>query len=131
MRKKELELLSPAGNLEIFKGVINAGADAVYFGGELFGARAYAKNFTMDEAKEAILYAHLFGKKAYLTVNTLIKNREMEKQLYSYLKEYYEAGIDAIIVQDLGVFQFARTYFPELPIHASTQMTIANANGAK
>ena len=131
MGRRELELLSPAGNLEIFKGVIGAGADAVYFGGEQFGARAYAQNFSMDDAREAILFAHLHGRKAYLTVNTLIKNIEMEKQLYSYLKGYYEEGIDAVIVQDLGVLEFINNYFPELPIHASTQMTIANENGAK
>lgn len=131
MKKKELELLSPAGNLDIFKGVVNAGADAVYFGGEKFGARAYAKNFSADEAKEAISYAHLHNCKAYLTLNTLIKNKEMETQMFEYLKMYYENGIDALIVQDLGVLEFVKMYFPKLPIHASTQMTVVESEGAE
>ena len=131
MSKEGLELLSPAGNLDIFKSVIGAGADAVYFGGEAFGARAYAPNFTMDEGKEAIRYAHLYGRKAYLTVNTLLKNKEIEQQLYDYIRAYYENGIDAVIVQDIGVLDFIHTYFPELAIHASTQMTITDAYGAE
>lgn len=131
MSDLKLELLSPAGDLEIFKSVINAGADAVYFGGDLFGARAFAKNFSKEEGAEAIRYAHLHGKMAYLTVNTLLKNLEMEKELFSYIRHYYEQGIDAVIVQDMGVFSFLRQMFPDLAIHASTQMTIGNAYGAK
>lgn len=131
MKEKKLEVLSPAGNLAILKGVVGAGADAVYFGGERFGARAYAKNFTMDEAKEGIRYAHIYGRKAYLTVNTLLKNREIEQELYDYIKAYVQMGIDAVIVQDMGVFDFLRTFFPGLPIHASTQMTVTGAYGAK
>lgn len=130
MYENGLELLSPAGNIEICKGVIGAGADAVYFGGDMFGARAYAKNFTREEGAEAISYAHLYGRKAYLTVNTLLKNREMEHLLYDYIKFYCEAGVDAVIVQDIGVLDFIRHYFPQLSIHASTQMTITNAYGA-
>lgn len=126
----QLELLSPAGDLEIFKAVINAGADAVYFGGDLFGARAYAKNFTIDEGKEAISYAHVHGAKAYLTVNTLLKNLEIEKDLYKYLKAYVENGIDAFIVQDFGVFQLIKDFFPDTDIHASTQMSLASEFGA-
>ncbi len=125
-----MELLSPAGDIEIFKMVIDAGADAVYFGGDMFGARAYAKNFTAEEGAAAIRYAHLHEKKAYLTVNTLLKNLEIEKSLFSYVKHYYEAGIDAVIVQDIGVLFFIRHYFPDLSIHASTQMTITGAYGA-
>lgn len=131
MSRDKLELLSPGGDIEIFKSVIDAGADAVYFGGEMFGARAYAKNFTIEEGAEAIAYAHLYGRKAYLTVNTLLKNREIEHKLYEYLKAYYESGLDAVIVQDMGVLEFVKYYFPELSIHASTQMTITNAKGAK
>lgn len=131
MRRDRLELLSPAGNIDIFKNVVNAGADAVYFGGEMFGARAYAKNFTIEEGAEAITYAHLYGRKAYLTVNTLLKNLEIERKLYDYLKAYYEAGLDAVIIQDMGVLEFVKYYFPELPIHASTQMTVTNAKGAR
>ncbi|MCR5053351.1 MAG: U32 family peptidase [Lachnospiraceae bacterium] len=125
------ELLSPAGNPEIFKAVVDAGADAVYFGGEKFGARAYAENFSVKEAEKCISYAHVRGKKAYLTVNTLLKNTEMEREAYDYLKAYYEVGIDAYIVQDMGVFAMIKDCFPEAHIHASTQMTIANRYGAK
>ncbi len=127
----ELELLSPAGDLQIFKAVIDAGADAVYFGGDLFGARAYAKNFTIEEAAEAIKYAHLHGKKAYLTVNTLLKNPEIEGDLYNYLRAYVENGIDAFIVQDFGVFSFIREYFPDTHIHVSTQVSTCTSYGAK
>ena len=131
MNRDRLELLSPAGNIDIFKNVINAGADAVYFGGDMFGARAYAQNFSMEEGAEAISYAHMYGRKAFLTVNTLLKNVEIERKLYDYIKAYYEAGLDAVIVQDLGVLEFVKNYFPNLAIHASTQMTITNAAGAK
>ena len=127
----KLELLSPAGDLQIFKAVIDAGADAVYFGGDLFGARAYAKNFTIEEAAEAIKYAHLHGKKAYLTVNTLLKNPEIEGDLYNYLRAYVENGIDAFIVQDFGVFNFIREYFPDTHIHVSTQVSTCTGHGAK
>ncbi|MCR5415548.1 MAG: U32 family peptidase [Pseudobutyrivibrio sp.] len=127
----QLELLSPAGDLEIFKAVVNAGADAVYFGGDLFGARAYAKNFSIEEAKAAIDYAHIHGAKAYLTVNTLLKNTEIEKNLYEYLRKYVENGIDAFIVQDMGVFSFIRNYFPNTHIHVSTQMSTCTEFGAK
>lgn len=127
----QLELLSPAGDLKIYKAVVNAGADAVYFGGDLFGARAYAKNFTIDEAKEAIEYGHLHGAKSYLTVNTLLKNTEIEGKLYEYLKAYVENGIDAFIVQDFGVFNFIREYFPDTHIHVSTQASLCTKYGAK
>lgn len=127
----QLELLSPAGDLQIFKAVVNAGADAVYFGGDLFGARAYAKNFTIDEAAEAIKYAHLHGARAYLTVNTLLKNTEIERNLYSYLKSYVESGIDAFIVQDFGVFNLIREYFPDTHTHISTQVSLCTGYGAK
>ncbi len=126
----KLELLSPAGDLEIFKAVVNAGADAVYFGGDLFGARAYAKNFSIEDATEAIKYAHAHGAKAYLTVNTLLKNLEIEGKLYDYLKAYVENGIDAFIVQDFGVFNFIREYFPDTHIHVSTQASLCTKYGA-
>lgn len=123
------ELLAPAGSFEICQAVIQAGADAVYLGGSRFGARAYADNLSADELIAAIDYAHLFGRKIYLTVNTLLKQSEM-KLLYEYLLPYYQCGLDAAIVQDFGVMQFIRTYFPELPIHISTQMSIAGTYGA-
>lgn len=128
---QKTELLAPAGSYEILKAVVNAGADAVYCAGNRFGARAYANNFTEEEMLAAIDFMHLKGKKLYMTVNTLLKEQELEKELYSYLKPYYEAGLDAVIVQDLGVMHFIREYFPGLPIHASTQMTVTGAYGAK
>ncbi|MCR5451168.1 MAG: U32 family peptidase [Lachnospiraceae bacterium] len=129
MEKHEFELLAPAGSYDIFRGVIDAGADAVYFGGEAFGARAYAANFSFEDAKKAVLYAHLLGKKAYLTVNTLLKNLEIEKNLYEYIKSYVETGIDAFLVQDFGVFNFIRDYFPSADIHMSTQCALASSMG--
>ena len=130
MRNKDFELLAPAGNLEIFKGVIESGADAVYVGGSMFGARAYANNFTEDELLEAIDFAHLRGVKVYLTVNTLIKNSEFSK-LYDYLLPYYKRGLDAVIVQDLGVVKAIHEYFPSMELHTSTQMTVTGADGVR
>lgn len=130
MRNKDFELLAPAGNLEILKGVIESGADAVYVGGSMFGARAYANNFTEEELLEAIDFAHLRGVKVYLTVNTLIKNSEFSK-LYDYLLVYYKRGLDAVIVQDLGVVKAIHEYFPSMEIHTSTQMTMTGADGVR
>ena len=130
MRNKDFELLAPAGNLEIFKGVIESGADAVYVGGSMFGARAYANNFTEEELLKAIDFAHLRGVKVYLTVNTLIKNSEFSK-LYDYLLPYYKRGLDAVIVQDIGVVKAIHEYFPSLEIHTSTQMTVTGADGVR
>ena len=130
MRNKDFELLAPAGNLEIFKGVIESGADAVYVGGSMFGARAYANNFTEGELLEAIDFAHLRGVKVYLTVNTLIKNSEFSK-LYDYLLVYYKRGLDAVIVQDIGVVKAIHEYFPSMEIHTSTQMTVTGADGVR
>lgn len=130
MRNKDFELLAPAGNLEILKGVIESGADAVYVGGSMFGARAYANNFTEEELLEAIDFAHLRGVKVYLTVNTLIKNSEFSK-LYDYLLVYYKRGLDAVIVQDLGVMKAIHEYFPSMEIHTSTQMTVTGADGVR
>ena len=130
MRNKDFELLAPAGNLEIFKGVIESGADAVYVGGSMFGARAYANNFTEEELLEAIDFAHLRGVKVYLTVNTLIKNSEFSK-LYDYLLPYYKRGLDAVIVQDIGVVKAIHEYFPSMEIHTSTQMTVTGADGVR
>lgn len=130
MRNKDFELLAPAGNLEILKGVIESGADAVYVGGSIFGARAYANNFTEEELLEAIDFAHLRGVKVYLTVNTLIKNSEFSK-LYDYLLPYYKRGLDAVIVQDIGVVKAIHEYFPSMEIHTSTQMTVTGADGVR
>ena len=128
--KQNVEILSPAGSYESMKAAISAGADAVYIGGTRFGARAYADNLQEEAMLEAIDYVHLHGRKIYLTVNTLLKEQEIE-ELYDYLLPYYKQGIDAVIVQDIGVLQFVKEQFPNLPIHASTQMTITNVLGAK
>ena len=129
--KRKIEILSPAGSYESMKAAIAAGADAVYIGGSRFGARAYADNLTEEQLLEAIDYVHLHGRKIYLTVNTLLKEKELRESFYEYLRPYYERGLDAVIVQDIGVLQFVKEHFPDLPIHASTQMTITNALGAR
>ena len=131
LKKQEIELLSPAGSYEGFEAAIGAGADAVYVGGPDFGARAYAQNFTQEELIRAIRTAHIHGRKLYLTVNTLLKNREIKEKLFDSLKPLYEAGLDAVIVQDLGVFQFIRRNFPKMHIHASTQMAVTGPEGMK
>ena len=125
------ELLAPAGSYEGLQAVVKAGADAVYIGGRMFGARAYAKNPEKDEMLEAIDYAHLHGKKIYLTVNTLLKNQELFGELYDFLAPYYAQGLDAVIVQDFGVLSFIKKEFPDLPIHASTQMAVTGPHGAR
>ncbi len=130
MQKRELELLAPAGSYETFEAVIRAGADAVYLGGSHFGARAYANNFNEEELLRAIDYAHIHGRQVYLTVNTLFKEEELEQGLYEYLLPYYEQGLDAVIVQDMGAFARIRSMFPRMDIHTSTQMTVTGAAGA-
>lgn len=127
--QQKIELLAPAGSYEAFEAAIGAGADAVYIGGAAFGARAYAQNFNQEELLKAIETAHIHGKKLYLTVNTLVKNKELKEQLLNYLIPYYEAGLDAVIIQDMGVFRFIRRNFPGLHLHASTQMTITGPAG--
>lgn len=125
------ELLSPAGSREGAIAAVNVGADAIYIGGSFFGARAYAKNPEEAELISVIEYAHIHGSRVYLTVNTLLKSVELEHSLFDYLKPYYDNGLDAVIVQDLGVFSFIKEHFPGLHIHCSTQMTIADLSGAK
>lgn len=129
MSNKMVEILAPAGSYESLQAAVSAGADAVYIGGSRFGARAYANNLDEEHMLAAIDYVHLHGKKIYLTVNTLLKDEEIE-QLYDYLLPYYKQGLDAVIVQDVGVFQFVKENFPDLPIHVSTQMTVTNEAGA-
>ncbi|MBR3040771.1 MAG: U32 family peptidase [Lachnospiraceae bacterium] len=126
---KKPELLSPAGDYQAFLGAINAGADAVYLAGNQYGARAYANNFTEEELLSALDYAHVHGKKIYLTVNTITKNKEL-KNLASFLEPFYLAGLDGVIVQDLGVFHYIKEVFPDLHQHVSTQMTITSVYGA-
>ena len=128
---RKIEILSPAGSYESLKAAIAAGADAVYIGGSRFGARAYADNLQEEQLLEAIDYVHLHGRKIYLTINTLLKEQELKNELYDYLLPYYKQGIDAVIVQDIGVLRYLKEQFPDLPLHASTQMTITNVLGAR
>lgn len=131
IRSKKLELLAPAGDFKTLKAVIHAGADAVYFGGSRFGARAYAGNLNREEVLEAIDFGHIHGRRMMLTVNTLLKEEEIQEQLYEYLLPFYDQGLDAVIVQDFGVMHFIRSHFPGLSIHTSTQMTVTGAEGAE
>lgn len=125
-----VELLAPAGSLECMRAAIENGADAVYMGGPRYGARAYAENPETEGLLEAISYVHRHGKKLYLTVNTLLKEGELSG-LYEYLLPFYQVGLDAVLVQDLGVLRRIRETFPDLPVHASTQMTVMDPDGAK
>ncbi|MBR1674794.1 MAG: U32 family peptidase [Eubacterium sp.] len=127
---KGIEILAPCGSMASFEAAVNAGADACYLAGNRFGARAYAENFDEKTLCNVIDKAHLKGVKVYLTVNTLFKNAEI-KELTRYLKPLYETGLDAVIVQDLGVFDVIKENFPGLSLHASTQMNICSAEGAK
>ncbi|MBQ7358761.1 MAG: U32 family peptidase [Lachnospiraceae bacterium] len=126
----KVELLAPAGSYESLIGALHAGADAIYLGGEKFGARAFAENFTTETLCHGIKYAHALGKKIFLTVNTLVKEKEFD-EIYDYIYPFYKAGLDAVIVQDLGVFQFIKRHFPDMELHVSTQMTITGTYGAK
>ena len=126
-----VEILAPAGSMECLQAAIAAGADAVYLGGTRFGARAYAQNLSEEDMVQAIEYVHIHRRKIYMTVNTLLKNTEIERQLTEYIRPFYEQGLDAVIVQDIGLFRFIRKHFPDLPIHASTQMTLTGVDGAK
>lgn len=130
MKKTQVELLAPAGSYESMAAAFTAGADAVYIGGSRFGARAYADNPDEELLLRAIDYAHLHGGRLYMTVNTLVKEEELG-ELYDFLYPYYVRGVDAVIVQDMGVFLYIREHFPDLPIHVSTQMTVTGAYGAK
>ena len=127
---KKIELLAPAGNMVSLKAAIMAGCDAVYLGGKQFGARAFSKNFSNDELISAIEYCHLYGVKIYVTVNTLIYENEVDSFL-EYIDFLHKNNVDAIIIQDLGMFDLVRKVFPNLEIHASTQMHIHNLDGVQ
>lgn len=131
LRENKVEILAPAGSYDILMADFAAGADAVYLGGAMFGARAYANNLGQEELLRALDYAHLHDKKIYLTVNTLMKQQELEDRLLPYLEPFYKAGLSAVIVQDFGAFEAIKEAFPGLHIHASTQMTVTGAAGAK
>ena len=124
------ELLAPAGSYEVLVIAVNAGADAVYFAGQNYGARAFAKNFTMEEIEKAINYAHLNNVKVHVTVNTLVNNFEII-DVIDYLFKLYQIGVDAVIVQDFGIIQLLKKLIPELEVHASTQMALSNYSAMK
>ena len=124
-----VELLSPVGNFECLKAAVQNGANSVYFGADIFSARAFASNFSIDELEKAIQYAKIRGVKTHLTLNTLVTDTEFESAI-NVAEKAYEFGIDAIIVQDLGLAMTLMRAFPDLPIHGSTQMTVHNLNGA-
>lgn len=130
MKNTNIELLAPAGTYEALEAAVNAGANAVYLGGNAFGARQYAENFGPEVLPKAVNYAHLHKVKIYVTVNTLVDDSEME-QLGAYLVFLHNIGVDGIIVQDMGVIRLARQIVPALELHASTQMTITNSQGAE
>ena len=125
----QYELLSPAGDYSCMVAAFNAGADAVYLAGKSFGARAFAGNFETEELVEVLDYAHVLSKKIYLTVNTLIKEKEFG-QITDYLTPFYEHGLDGVIIQDLGLIPFLKKEFPKLELHGSTQMTVSNYRSA-
>lgn len=127
---KKVELLAPAGSYESFLGAIHAGADAVYLGGVKYGARAFAENFDEETLCRAIYYAHLFDRKVYLTLNTLMKQTELE-EVEAFLTPFYDAGLDGVIVQDLGLLSFLKRTFPLLELHISTQMAITGPYGVR
>ncbi len=130
MKKMNVELLSPAGDFECLKAAVQNGTDSVYFGGSLFNARASASNFGEDNLKKAIDYCTIRNVKTHLTLNTLIKDNEFEDAVL-LAKQAYELGVDALIVQDLGLAKYLMKHFPDLPLHASTQMTIHNLEGVQ
>ena len=126
----KVELLAPAGSYESFLGAIHAGADAVYLGGVKYGARAFAENFDEETLCRAIYYAHLFDRKVYLTLNTLMKQSELD-EVEAFLTPFYYAGLDGVIVQDLGLLSFLKRTFPLLELHISTQMAVTGPYGVK
>ena len=131
MRRKEdlPELLAPAGDFECLVAAVKGGADAIYIGGKLFSARAYAKNFDIEEIKKAVSYCHLHGVKLYVTMNILLFDNELDEAL-NFAKELYTAGVDALIVADLGLISLLRHALPDFELHASTQMSVNNSLGA-
>ena len=119
------ELLAPVGSMEHLKIAINAGASSVYLSGKNYGARKFAENFTLNEIAEAVKLAHIHNVRVYITVNTLIKESELESVL-NYLNELHAIGVDAVLIQDLGLIELINKYIPKLKIHASTQLTCEN-----
>ncbi|MDU1442160.1 MAG: DUF3656 domain-containing protein [Clostridium cochlearium] len=127
---KKVELLAPAGSIDSLYAAVQSGADAVYLGGSKFSARAYASNFNEEIMRKAVDYCHIYGVKVYVTVNILLKEKELKEAL-EYIRYLYNIGVDALIIQDTGLFYLIKKYFPDFEVHASTQMTIHNIQGAK
>ena len=127
---KKIELLAPAGDLERLKIAFTYGADAVYIGGEIFGMRSAAKNFTIEEMKEGVEFAHNLGKQVFVTINIIPRNEELE-QLPPYLLQLQEIGVDAVIVSDAGVFSIVKKTIPNMEVHISTQASTSNSVAAK
>lgn len=127
---KKIELLAPAGTIESLYGAVNGGADAVYLGGSKFSARAYASNFDEENMIKAVDYCHIYGVKIYVTVNTLLKEEELGEAL-EYAIFLYKIGVDGLIIQDVGLAKLIRSELPDFELHASTQMTVHNFEGAK
>ena len=113
-----------------FYAAINSGADAVYLGGKEFSARASAQNFTAEEMAKAVSYAHVRGKRVFVTLNILLSDEECERAL-NYAADLYEMGVDALIVQDIGFAELVRKYLPDFELHASTQMSVMDLEGAR
>ena len=125
-----MELLAPAGSRKALTAAVQSGADAVYLGGPQFGARYSAENFTIEEMKTWVDYCHLYGVDVHVTVNTLVKEKEIES-LKEYLKQLNKIGVDAFIVQDIGVAKMIKEHFQSARLHGSTQMSIMTPSGAK
>ena len=128
--RKEIELLAPAGTWEALEAAVNAGANAVYLGGKAFGARAYASNFDREEMGKAVYFCHMHHVRLYVTVNTLVDDKELP-ELEDYLIFLHNVGVDGIIVQDMGIIRAAGKLVPDLPLHASTQMTVTGSAGVR
>ena len=127
---KHVEILAPVGNMSCFKAALLAGADAVYLGGIKFGARSFADNFTNEELKELVKEAHLYNVKVYVTLNTLIYDDEVS-EFIEYVSYLVKINVDALIMQDIGMIDLVRKTYPNMEIHASTQMHIHNLEGVK
>lgn len=125
---KKVELLSPAGSFDALRSAVQNGCDAVYLGGMMFGARAFANNFDEEELKKAVAYAHIYGVRVFVTVNTLLYEEELET-FKEYAIKLQEADVDALIVQDMGAFVLLKELLPDMELHASTQMHIHNHDG--
>lgn len=130
MKKEDIELLAPAGSFDALKAAVQNGANAIYLGGQKFGARAFAHNFDYDALKQAVDYCHLRNVKLYVTVNILYTNQQIE-EIISYIQYLYKIKVDALIIQDMGLFHLIKKCFPDIEIHMSTQASIHNIEGVK